>query len=666
MASSSTSNAAAVNPPTDSAGDGRLARLCRGVIERPGVRQKPFRYTPLNPRQIRILQLYSNTGDDIRGYVVHTNADDPETYVALSYVWAYTAPVEPGTVPPHVEEWLHTPGGRIRITPALSRALTALKRSMANLVNFCYDDGEQHAWFTIPVWCDAICINQADLKEKSVQVRLMTEIYARAKVVFGYLGDGAEGSDLALQVLAEIGNKGVTVRNDNQGWEDLLHSQEVFSHLSDDTPSRRALKALIARPWFRRVWIIQEIVVSRNLVLCCGNLSISWRQFTYGIQVFQEAFQHAVEAGSEQWQPMTVHEGEAIQRDLQSFHENLMLARMLLGARPTYQSGQRFQLYHWIRQGIFRRFGASDARDHLFSLLNLTLDANEPQLIPDYEQSWETIAVRYAFFFHEQGHALDLLLSSSGHPHSNPALPSWCPDWSLAYQPGQTFGAILYSEGDKELYCSGGKHPFTSSINIQTNELKLSGLIVDSLLKTSQTQSGRAEVVRTDTMMGLLEEISKTHLSYPTGESYEEIKWRILVANSDGDGNEAPQEWGQVYKYWMSTRPQRRAKTWDVSQVERQELGRLLTPFLHAAAQNNDCEVFQTMQGYLGLSTGKPQVGDEVCVVPGSPVPILIRVLDQYTSLYKIVGQCYVHGLMKGEALEHPRTIETVHEIRIK
>lgn len=42
------------------------------------------------------------------------------------------------------------------------------------------------------IWIDAICINQSDDAEKSVQVAMMADIYAGAKNVIVWLGEGTD------------------------------------------------------------------------------------------------------------------------------------------------------------------------------------------------------------------------------------------------------------------------------------------------------------------------------------------------------------------------------------------------------------------------------------------------------------------------------------------
>ena len=52
---------------------------------------------------------------------------------------------------------------------------------------------------------------------------------------------------------------------------------------------------------------------------------------------------------------------------------------------------------------------------------------------------------------------------------------------------------------------------------------------------------------------------------------------------------------------------------------------------------------------YLGLGPVYAEPGDEVWVVSGAHVPNLLR--PPAAETYTLVGECYVHGLMRGEVL---------------
>ncbi|KAH7483825.1 hypothetical protein FOMA001_g7271 [Fusarium oxysporum f. sp. matthiolae] len=60
--------------------------------------------------------------------------------------------------------------------------------------------------------------------------------------------------------------------------------------------------------------------------------------------------------------------------------------------------------------------------------------------------------------------------------------------------------------------------------------------------------------------------------------------------------------------------------------------------------------VFLTDKGHLGLAFSSALEGDSVWVVSSCPVPLVLRPRDDGT--YQLVGDSYVHGIMKGEAVK--------------
>ncbi|OTB14402.1 hypothetical protein K445DRAFT_47438, partial [Daldinia sp. EC12] len=76
---------------------------------------------------------------------------------ALSYVWGKSK----------VSKYINVDGCPFPVTENLFNILTSLRN--------------QHT--ARPIWIDAICINQADSGEKVHQVRLMRDIYSKAKKV---------------------------------------------------------------------------------------------------------------------------------------------------------------------------------------------------------------------------------------------------------------------------------------------------------------------------------------------------------------------------------------------------------------------------------------------------------------------------------------------------
>jgi hypothetical protein len=60
--------------------------------------------------------------------------------------------------------------------------------------------------------------------------------------------------------------------------------------------------------------------------------------------------------------------------------------------------------------------------------------------------------------------------------------------------------------------------------------------------------------------------------------------------------------------------------------------------------------LFRTQNGYLGLGPMPAKIGDSVCILKGGRVPYVIRKVSEESSYFNFIGDCYVHGIMHGEA----------------
>jgi len=68
---------------------------------------------------------------------------------------------------------------------------------------------------------------------------------------------------------------------------------------------------------------------------------------------------------------------------------------------------------------------------------------------------------------------------------------------------------------------------------------------------------------------------------------------------------------------------------------------------------------FITNKCYLGLGPHNMQAGDEIHIVAGGNCPLVLRKASHERSIqsanptYTLVGDCYLHGVMDGEAAEN-------------
>lgn len=108
------------------------------------------------------------------------------------------------------------------------------------------------------IWVDAICINQDDVNERNHQVHIMENIYSQAAAVVVWLGSESQSSRAAMDLIIDC--------NRPDGAKLLDHKKSALRGLSD----------LFFRTWWKRIWIVQEVVAAHELVILCGNSILPW------------------------------------------------------------------------------------------------------------------------------------------------------------------------------------------------------------------------------------------------------------------------------------------------------------------------------------------------------------------------------------------------------
>ncbi|KAF6783887.1 hypothetical protein CMUS01_16648 [Colletotrichum musicola] len=117
------------------------------------------------------------------------------------------------------------------------------------------------------IWIDAVCINQNDSRERTVQVGKMENIYARCSQVWLWLGDDIVCEDLQAPPerhwLHEISSKDIQPR----------YPTTASCETSADEPTMLVtISMLLKRRYFSRVWVIQELAVAPRVVIPIGDV----------------------------------------------------------------------------------------------------------------------------------------------------------------------------------------------------------------------------------------------------------------------------------------------------------------------------------------------------------------------------------------------------------
>ncbi|RGP68911.1 hypothetical protein FSPOR_5117 [Fusarium sporotrichioides] len=190
-------------------------------------------YEAIRPSlDIRILTLHSGSDNDPITCSLHRAARGACKYKALSYEWREESDNDPNIV---IENQ------SVRVRQNLSHALRNIRLPSED----------------VDLWVDAICINQADVAEKSNQVAMMEETFSNATSVIVWLGTAHSDSDIAMDWLSDPS----TIQD------------RVSSHIRDSLEFQ-ALVSFCNRPYWLRIWIIQELFLSRSYIVYCGSKSI--------------------------------------------------------------------------------------------------------------------------------------------------------------------------------------------------------------------------------------------------------------------------------------------------------------------------------------------------------------------------------------------------------
>jgi hypothetical protein len=304
-----------------------------------------FVYSPLGNDQIRLLRITPGNPEDVVSTSLATvSLLDAPPFEALSYVWGdYNDRAS-----------LMIDGYAVEIHASLFNAIHTLRCSTSERL----------------IWADAICIDQSNNSERGHQVRIMSRIYETAKNVAVYLGQPNEKSEEGMQVLQSF----MEVNNTSEDPLWLYTLSEIEQSLAD----------ILNRPWFRRIWTVQEATLARHTTLVCGEHQVAWRGdlrsmrsivFRIKAMVISPHFSSATGYTSTlDWTPLM----------------NILETQMRQAARREGVALRRNQLDLAFD---FRHRQSADRRDKYFAIIGIIENDQGGQLtlVPDYSISLEEL-----------------------------------------------------------------------------------------------------------------------------------------------------------------------------------------------------------------------------------------------------------------------------------
>jgi Heterokaryon incompatibility protein (HET) len=611
-----------------------------------------YQYPPLDPkrRQIRLVTLESGAwSDKICCIIDVVSFDGHPIYEALSYVWGDEKDQEDIQLNDHP----------FKVTKNLWMVLRRLRDSAVSRV----------------LWIDAICINQSDKNEKSHQVAMMGEIYSSCQKAIIWLGEDLDTT--------QAGSKSIVASRAYDmlkmlGADKHLDQLPCFStsdgqrtEISEEyTIHFEAFRKFVDVPWWKRIWVIQEMVLPKSLKFLYSSEEFSYETLKSVVQGLQihgttccKQYRYTLRALA--FDPILT---------LQERVEPMVFTR------ETWTHQAPTTLFHLRRQ--FSASQASQKRDLFYALLGLVTSwgSSTTPLYPDYEISQKEAITRAVFKCISEQAGLEFLQGEKIF-RGEEDMPSWIPDAHFTTVPSQW---VIVEQ--RRLRISSG---FSASASLRQDASKLTLAANGTLLCQTLKVDDIVDVGSVCQALERFEEAPDVFREWmqmvgigmgdwpeqpPPGGSQADIFWKTMINDSaELDTSESPfyrrtneDDYVQLRNLWL---------------LLLSPLGGLLAPKLSLSLKSHDdlmsqapstiyhilvClwhrRLFRTEKGWIGLAPENSCPGDEVHVLLGSPAPFILRRSDksfradgqtEAIPAYTVIGNAYLHEIMFGEAFKN-------------
>jgi hypothetical protein len=540
------------------------------------------------------------------------------------------------------------------------------------------------------IWIDAICINQDDEVERASQVRKMREVYGGAWAVISWLGNNNGRADVkdAFQLLRTL----ASLPEDEQELTKLLIQRPGLVR----EEGFFALHELMKRPYWSRLWVIQEVVMGASFtVLRCDDGLLDWECFCKGISVLYRGHNWTLK------DLLLVREQKRRNLRESGWHiTSLHLVHQALRELILYEGegiGTRLGFRRLLQVASSGR--CRDVRDKIFGLLGLMDPQIAIEVGHDYSLSPPKLFAAVAKAFIKHTNSLEPLRLAN--PWGRNGSPTWAADWTWegrmpSWRPGSTFtgsvgktGASALPPKPETVYNADNGTPAAYKFLENWRYLQCDGFVLDAVggLGAPERNSFEWDPARTipypswrsaygdreetsTALMGALlglrhtdhgeNQLHKLALSSLPSTflkaipQFVERKWSWL-ANQQG-----------YYYKWEGWR-----EAHDDFMLGERPLGSFFTDSIPADAHEStyvdvycngremvmERRFMLTERGYLGwapdnfLDEGEEnhtQIGDLIAIMFGCSTPLIIRPRGE---AFVVVGEAYVEGFMNGESL---------------
>lgn len=365
--------------------------------------------------QIRLVEVLPGQDDDpivVKLFV--PNAINSQPYEALSYVWGSR----------DADESISLNDTSYEVSANLAAALRYLRHAPS--------DGRR------TLWIDALCIDQSHNAEKSDQVALMGEIYGRAADVLIFLGEESDDSDLVMRYLAlpepdhegqytpasPVAGRSSEVECGCRRGECLVRRRIHWCNLNEPR-FLSAADAFFRRPWWSRVWVVQEFALAQQ------DPKWYWGKYWASSQSLSRDIRGLHDHIVDQTMPMTGHPDLIMaprinREDYRTFWQRRYNLNQTLAHAKNWSNV--FPAPLMVR--LMHR-ESTDPRDRVFALYEMLDPISKQILYPDYSVSLDDLKRILSAYILLQGQ--QTVMFRRYELAYSPNLPSWTVDFTKPY-----------------------------------------------------------------------------------------------------------------------------------------------------------------------------------------------------------------------------------------
>jgi hypothetical protein len=650
---------------------------------------------------IKLLQLtWDQDGSGLEGRLSDFTLSSCPPFTCVSYVWGDTT-----KAPKHT---ITTNGRPLGIFNSLY--------SFLELIRDAPEFSDDMYW-----WIDSICINQENFQEKNAQVAIMKKIYETSQRTIVWLGEELDrgfkeetqdcvGAIASMKVLVRKKKEALGPRVEDNEARMEAAKLKLTTNRDNLGVNWDAVERLLLRPWWRRVWTLQEMCVPERVTIYCGKNKIH-RQAMYNAI-------HAIYLcrGSD---------GKLISRTAWDAGWNRRRISQWYRYNNNTDDGKlrlriRNQMHLVAMIAYVSNCDTSDDRDRIYSVRGLVADSH---LVPEtrYDRTIAAVYMELVRSFITRYNRLDIICLA--HVFRRPEgtkndLPTWVPDWRVKVE--SKVMPVMASHGGGSLIGNFG----TVSASLHTSEdsysadgivdpdkkilkseiyhcpietrlvLPCEGFIVDyidglgwfrygdmtrehgmelpMIQPTSSgnhspqaKHSGDNDLMETISRSLVLDREDRYLKKRPPPYHFRDdfIAFSHAVASSSMKVHPIFASWftssrsflirGQTLEsHCLSSSPDKPGPVTLNGAEDLEDINNYYS-FLARFRDTTDRmegRLTVTDEGHFGITAAHARKGDIVCVLLGCSIPVVLRPVGE-KGRYEFIGECYLYGFMYGAAV---------------